>query len=79
MYSNVQRLGASKVFFVFEILFQFKIFVFYFNIFENVIYSCDEKAELSSGMTLSLNLSDMLIGAQETFLIIINVEKSCTA
>ncbi len=56
MYSNVQRLGASKVFFVFEILFQFKIFVFYFNIFENVIYSCDEKAELSSGMTLSLNL-----------------------
>ncbi len=56
MYSNFQRLGVSKVFFVFEILFQFRIFVFYVNIFENVIYSCDEKAELSAVMTLSFDL-----------------------
>ncbi len=31
-----------------EILFQFKITVFYMNIFSNVIYSCDDKAEAAA-------------------------------
>jgi len=31
-----------------EIILQFKITGFYFNLFKNVIYFCDEKAEFSA-------------------------------
>ncbi len=42
----------------------FKITVFYFNIFQNVIYSCDGKAEFSADISpvfISRNYYDMLI------------------
>ncbi len=39
-------LGSAIIF-----LSHFKISVFYFNIFQNVIYSCDDKAEFSGCVT----------------------------
>ncbi len=61
-----------------EILLQFKITVFYLNIFQNVIYSCDCKLDfqhhycsLQCHMILQKSFE---YAAQETFIIIINVE-----
>ncbi len=65
-----------------EIILQFKITVSYINIYYNVIYSCDGKAEISAAITPVLSITwsfriqfNMMIwcNAQETFLII-NVE-----
>ncbi len=63
---------------------QFKIII-YFNIFWNVIYFCDGKAEFSAVITPVFsvtwsfrNRSNILVGAQETF-IIISVENCCAA
>ncbi len=62
-----------------SILLQFKITDFYFNIFQNVIYSCDGKAEFSAAITPVFSVTKIIqicsIGAQETFNII-NVENS---
>ncbi len=41
-------MDASRDLHYCEILFQFKITVFYMNIFSNVIYSCDDKAEAAA-------------------------------
>ncbi len=40
-----------------EILLQFKISVFYFNIFENIIYSCVGKAEFSAAITSAFSVT----------------------
>ncbi len=54
--------------------------VFYFNLFKNVIYSCDGKVRQ---LLLRSSVSEIVLicwfGAQETFLIIIIVENSCAA
>ncbi len=56
--------------------------VFYWNIFKNVIYSCDLfKAEFPASLlqsSVSVNLI-CWFAALETFLIIIHVENSCAA
>ncbi len=66
-----------------SILLQFKINVFYLNIFSNVIYSCDGKAGFSASLlqsSVSHDPSEIIqiksikyacVGAQNTFLIII--------
>ncbi len=60
---------------------QFKITIFYLNIFENFIYCCDQSWIFSITPVFSVTWSFKIIliywfVAQETFLIIINVEKS---
>ncbi len=67
-----------------EILFQFIITVFYLNIYSNVFLWC--KAEFSASLlqsSLSHDPSEITLirwfSAQETFLIIINVENSYAA
>ncbi len=64
----------------------FKITVFYFNVFKNVIYSCHGKDELSDELLQSSVPHDpsqiILIcwfGDQDTFPEIINVKNSCAA
>ncbi len=56
-----------------------KITVFYFNTFKIVIYSCDGKNDLLQFLVSDDTAEIILIcwfGAQETFLIVINVENS---
>ncbi len=55
-----------------------KTFIFYFNIFENVIYSCDAKLNLRQPLlqsSVSHDPSELFLifcfAAQETFLIIL--------
>ncbi len=54
---------------------QFKITVFYLNIFKNVIYSCDFKAEFSASLLQWHDPSEIILilwfAAQKTFIIII--------
>jgi len=59
---------------------------FYFIIFQNVIFSCDGKAEFSASLLQSSvshdpseNILMCWFAAQETFPIIFNVENSCAA
>ncbi len=66
-------LGSVRFF-----LSRFKISVFYFNIFQNVIYSCDGKAAFCHRILLEIILI-CWFGAQETFLNITNVQNSCAA
>ncbi len=68
-----------------EILLHFKITVFYFNIFKNVMYSWGGKAEYSASLlqsSVSHDLSEITLkyrlAAQQT-IIIINVDNSCDA
>ncbi len=68
----------------YDITIQFKITVFYFNIFENVIYSWVDTAEFSAAVTSVSHIPTEIIiicrfAAQETFLIIIHIENSCAA
>ncbi len=60
-----------------------KVELNYFNTFKNAIYSCDDKAVFSASLLQSLELHDLSqiiqicwFGAQETFLLIINVENN---
>ncbi len=68
-----------------EIILQFKISVFYVNICSVVIYFCDQSCIFSIiTPVFSVTWSSEIIlicwfTAQETFLIIINVENSCAA
>ncbi len=55
-------------------IFLFKITVFYFNIFQNVIFSCDFKAGFLASLFQSQDPSEIIItfwfAAQKTFIII---------
>ncbi len=70
-----------------EILLHFKVTVFYVNIFNILIYSCDGKAEFLALLlqsSVSHDPSEIILicwfGAQETIIVIIsNVENSCAA
>ncbi len=69
-----------------EMLLQFKRPIYYLNVFSNVIYSCDRKAEFSASLlqsSVSHDPSDMILicwfAAQEIFLLIINFGNSCAA
>ncbi len=58
--------------------------IYYLNIFNLFIYSCDSKAELSLlQSSVSHDPSEIILicwfGAQETFTIIINVKNGCAA
>ncbi len=66
-----------------EIILQFKITVFYVNIFQNVIYSCDQSwifSIITPVFSVTWSSEIILIcwfAAQETFLIMISVKLRC--
>ncbi len=64
-----------------EVLLQFKITVFYLNIFLNVIYYCDGKAEISTSLLQSpvshdpLELFLLLLLLKFLIIIIVNIRR----